>query len=59
VDLEETAETSRVVRVGLVETVAGRVPDNAMLKRAAVGKTRRIARVFILSVICGVLTDRG
>lgn len=57
VDLEENAEASSVVRVGLVETVAGKVPDSAMLKRAAVGKTRRIARVFILSVMCGVLTD--
>jgi hypothetical protein len=59
VDLEETAEASTVMRVGLVETVAGKVPESAMLKRAAAGKTKRIARVFILSVMSGVLTDRG
>jgi hypothetical protein len=57
VDLEETAEAATAVGLGVVKTVAGKVPDSTMLKRAAGEKTRRIARVFILSVMCGILTD--
>jgi len=59
VDLEETAEAEAVVREGIVATAVGRAPESAMLKRAAAGKTRRIARFFILSVMCNVLTVRG
>lgn len=54
VDLEETAEASTVVRVGLVETVAGKVPESAMLKRAAAGKTKKDSSGlhFICNVWC-------
>ena len=61
VDIEGTAEAGAVVtlvRAGVDATAVGSAPESAILKRAAAGKTRRIARFFILSVICDRLTVR-
>jgi hypothetical protein len=59
VDLEETAEAIAVAMVGVLATVAGKAPESTILKRVAAGKTRRIARLFILSVTHEFLTVRG
>ena len=59
VDLEETAEAIAVAMVGVIATDAGKTPESMILKRAAAWKTRRIARLFILSVTREFLTVRG